>query len=287
MRNQIKVNTRNIPKSFQRSDLLKKYYNDISSYPILDPNEEVELFNSYRDGDMKSRDKIIQSNQRFVVAVAKKFAFTDIELMDMISEGNIGLMTAVEKFDTTYGFRFISYAVNWIYSHISRYIAKKPLIHKRIDPQLQKRIREVEKILAKEETDINNGTIKRKLEEMFNIIVNESDLSNSSSISIDIPADDEQYTSCINEFNGVYSSCNDIVNIIDNDYNKYLVKRYLGCLTDKEQTIVKMYHGIDHDNTYSFYDIGNELGIPHHRANGHYNKSIQKMRNAFRRRGKR
>jgi len=280
-----RINTRVTPKNFHRSDLLNKYYNDISSYPILSPDEEVELFHAYRNGDMKSRDKIVQCNQRFVVAVAKKFAFTDIELMDMISEGNIGLLIALERFDVTYGFKFISYAVNWIYSYISQYINKKCLIHKRIDPQLKKRIKEIEKILAVEGIEANNNIVKQKLEEMFNILVDENDLSNIFSISIDIPADDEQYVSGINEFNSAYSSCNEIVNVINEDYNKYLVGRYLEYLTYTEQEIVKLYYGIDYEPLTKFSDIAEKLGIPNHRVSNYYHRSMRKMRNAFRRTG--
>ena len=98
-----------------RSDsLLNAYLRDISRYKILEYSEVNELIKKAQNGDEKAREKVITSNLRFVVTVAKQFQNRGIPLMDLISSGNIGLSTAVDKFDTERGVTFLSYAIWWI-----------------------------------------------------------------------------------------------------------------------------------------------------------------------------
>lgn len=98
-----------------RSDsLLNSYLRDISRYKILEYSEINELIEKAQAGDKQAREKVITSNLRFVVTVAKQFQNRGIPLMDLISSGNIGLSTAVDKFDTTRGVTFLSYAIWWI-----------------------------------------------------------------------------------------------------------------------------------------------------------------------------
>lgn len=98
-----------------RSDsLLSNYLRDISKYPILDSNEIIRLITEAQEGDDVAREKVIKSNLRFVVTIAKQFQNRGIPLMDLISSGNEGLMKAIDKFDPTRGVTFLSYAVWWI-----------------------------------------------------------------------------------------------------------------------------------------------------------------------------
>lgn len=98
-----------------RSDsLLTSYLKDISKYPILDSDEIIRLIGEAQKGDDIAREKIIKSNLRFVVTIAKQFQNRGIPLMDLISSGNEGLMKAIDKFDSTRGVTFLSYAVWWI-----------------------------------------------------------------------------------------------------------------------------------------------------------------------------
>jgi len=285
----MKIDTRLKSKIFQRSDSLQKFYTDIAKYPILGVDEEVELFHSYRnDGDIRARDKIIQSNQRFVVSVAKKYAKTEIELMDMISEGNIGLMKAAEKFDTTYGFKFISYAVHWIYSYISTYLNKRELIKKNVDYQLRKKVEEIRKELNKEGWDVNISTIASILKDRHNIHVSEEELCAISTISIDIPIDDTDYVSGLTDFNEFYCSHNEVTDAIDDDHNKFLVETYLSYLTAKEQEVIKLYFGIDGEEALgTFAMVAQRLEIPNHRAAGLFHRGLRKMQIEFRRTKKR
>lgn len=91
-----------------------RYHNDIRKSKPMSPNEEYDIFERYRNGDLKAKEIIILSNLRFVVSCAKKYEGCGIPVDDLINEGNIGLITAIDRFDHTKGFKFITYAVSWI-----------------------------------------------------------------------------------------------------------------------------------------------------------------------------
>lgn len=105
--------------------VLSIYLKDIQTVPLLSREEENELAIRAKAGDKAAKDKIVSANLRFVVNVAKNYQGGGLDLIDLISEGNIGLMTAVDKFDATKGYRFISYAVWWIRQSILKAICER------------------------------------------------------------------------------------------------------------------------------------------------------------------
>lgn len=104
---------------------LSYYLNEISKIPLLSKDEEVKLAQKANDGEKFAKDKLVKSNLRFVVAVAKKYRNHGIPLSDLINEGNIGLIKAIEKFDVNVGCHFITYAVFWIRQSIIKAIYQK------------------------------------------------------------------------------------------------------------------------------------------------------------------
>jgi len=109
----------------QDENILALYLKEINRIPLLSHEEEIELATKAQNGDKAARDKIVNANLRFVVNVAKKYQNHGLDLTDLISEGNIGLLTAIEKFDVSKGYHFISYAVWWIRQSILKAICEK------------------------------------------------------------------------------------------------------------------------------------------------------------------
>jgi len=107
-----------------RTSVLDKYLSEISKIPVLSPDEENELAKRVREGDSIAKEKLIKANLRFVVSVAKSYSGNKIPLMDLISQGNIGLIESAETFDPSMGFKFISYAIWRIRKHMLDYINK-------------------------------------------------------------------------------------------------------------------------------------------------------------------
>ena len=106
-------------------EILGLYLKDIKNIPLLTHEEEIELAKKAQAGDKAAKNKLVNSNLRFVVNVAKKYQNHGLDLTDLISEGNIGLITAVEKFDFSKGYHFISYAVWWIRQSILKAVCEK------------------------------------------------------------------------------------------------------------------------------------------------------------------
>ena len=121
---QLKINKSITPRSEQSLD---KYLTEISRVPLVSTEEEVLLAQAIHAGGKKgemAKDKLVKANLRFVVSVAKQYQNQGVALTDLISEGNIGLITAADKFDETRGFKFISYAIWWIRQSILQAIAE-------------------------------------------------------------------------------------------------------------------------------------------------------------------
>jgi len=104
-------------------EAIKAYLERIKDIPILKKDEEIEIFAKIKKGDKKARRKIINSNLKLVVNIAKHYAYFDLSLMDLIAEGNIGLMRSIDKFNPRRGFRFSTYAAWWIRQAITRRVS--------------------------------------------------------------------------------------------------------------------------------------------------------------------
>jgi len=113
------------PTITRRSDELTAYLNDIARYQPLTADEEIELAEAMRNGDAAAKDRFVKANLRFVVSVAKQYQGMGLDLLDLINEGNFGLLNAVEKFDETRGFKFISFAVFEIRAAITAALCDK------------------------------------------------------------------------------------------------------------------------------------------------------------------
>lgn len=150
------------------SDNLNRYFNEISKYEILSPEKEAELSQKARNGDEKAKEAVLKSNLRFVVSVAKSYVSSHSPLEDLISEGNRGLVEAIETFDSSNGFKFISYAVWHIRKNILLYLNN----HSRSIRIPSNVNQEMRKYHAIEESFISYNGREPSIDEMLEIIAN-------------------------------------------------------------------------------------------------------------------
>lgn len=106
-------------------EAIRLYLKDIKKLPLLTPKEEIEVARKIKKGDNRARQKMIKSNLRLVINIAKKYSYLGVPMLDLIEEGNLGLMKAVEKFNPRKGYRFSTYAAWWIKQYITRAIANQ------------------------------------------------------------------------------------------------------------------------------------------------------------------
>ena len=164
-------------------DSVKAYLNDIAKIPLLTPEEEKEIASRVREGDEDAKKILIESNLRLVVSIAKRFQGRGLDILELIQEGNIGLMKAVERFEPEKGFKFSTYATWWIRQSVSRGIAdygKTIRIPVHMGEQINKYMKEkriITQQLGREPTNLDIAEVRAKIEilKTFNKI-NERDL---------------------------------------------------------------------------------------------------------------
>ncbi|HXH61875.1 MAG TPA: RNA polymerase sigma factor RpoD/SigA [Fimbriimonadaceae bacterium] len=135
-------------REFEHEEVVPSYLGRLTKAPLLTPQEEVELTRAARRGDAEARDRLIESNMRLVINIAKNYKNRAIPLEDLIQDGAIGLMHAVERFDPTLGYRFSTYATHWIRQAIGRAIDNKAKTI-RLPAHVSQALRKIEKAKAK------------------------------------------------------------------------------------------------------------------------------------------
>lgn len=175
-------------------DISKSYLSQIQKYPLLSPEQEVELSNKIQSGDKAALTKLINCNLRLVVSIAHKFGNTRLSMMDLIQEGNLGLMTAAEKFQTSFKTRFSTYAYPWIMQYMLRYANTKvsfiTLPHRKDD--LIRKIQSVQSIIFQQ---TGHEATTTQIADYLGIPeekVNETLAYSYSVASLDIEASDEE-----------------------------------------------------------------------------------------------
>jgi RNA polymerase primary sigma factor len=233
------------------TDNLNRYFSEISKYPILSPEKEAELAKKSKDGDLEAKETILKSNLKFVVSVAKAYESPKVNLEDLISEGNKGLVEAIETFDPTTGFKFISYAVWHIRKNILVYLNNHSRSI-RIPTNINQEMRKYQMI--EEEFTSYNGR-EPSLEEMLEIINNpDNDIKISNSTietiknnPVSVPLEnhgtgssDDDVFSPINFIVSSEGSDNDIM---EEDFKK-LIMEVLSELKPMEKEVIMLRYGI-------------------------------------------
>jgi len=258
-----------------------KYLKDISKYELIDSSEEIELAKRIRKGDQVAVEKLIKTNLRFVISVAKQYQNMGLEFEDLISEGNIGLIKAAHKFDETKGFKFISYAVWWIRQSILKSIASKsrvvylPLNKINMVIKVKKTIVELEKDLLREPT---NMEIAKELD-MDIKVVNDCVNYSNKHISMDKPINEEG-DNLYSVFENSTSEKPD--QEMMNESIKQNINTVLSTVTDREQFILTKHFGLNDEVSMSLEEISELLNLSKERIRQIKQKALSKIKNSMR-----
>lgn len=262
------------------NEILSIYLEQINKIPMLTYEEEYELALKAKAGDKKAFDRIINANLRFVVSVAKKYRGQGMALSDLINEGNIGLITALEKFEPEKGYHFISYAVWWIRQSIMKALSEKaravrlPLNRANELMQIQKAQSE---ILHDNIDDPNNLELiseKTGLEESLvkDLLSISQDIVNLDSA---IKSDDDS-SSTFSEF--IEDPSKGPEEEIVGESLKSEVRSLLLTLSEKERQILVMRYGLDGNKPMSLKEIGIKFGLTKERIRQIEKRALEKLR---------
>jgi RNA polymerase primary sigma factor len=260
-------------------NILSAYMKEIDRIPLLSREEEVELARRAKGGDEKAKERIVASNLRFVVTVAKNYRNQGLPLMDLISEGNIGLMKAVEKFDVEKGYHFITYAVWWIRQSILKAIAVKsgmirlPLNRANQLMQLKKLTNEV---AGQENRDVDVVEAADRLN-IDHTLIRDLMKYRMDFISIDVPLSDESDSPKVSDMieDDRFRAPDEIA---INSSIQLKIREILSTLPDKESQILRCRYGLDGEKPLSLREIGKRLNLTKERIRQIERKTLEKLR---------
>jgi RNA polymerase primary sigma factor len=261
---------------------LDLYLREISRYPLIPQAEEVRLAQGIRVGDPECLDKLVRSNLRFVVSVAKKYQNQGVSLSDLINEGNLGLIRAAHKFDETKGIKFISYAVWWIRQAILQALAEQsrivrvPLnragtlhrIGKRSSALLQELGREPTPTEIAEGMDITIEEVQKTLS------ISQTHLSLDAPMT---PGEDNRLLDYLPDTQNSGSDSDTFEHALTES-----IEEVLSTLKERETKILRLYFGLDGPEPMTLEEIGSLLGITRERVRQIKEKALSRLRHVSR-----
>jgi len=247
-------------------DAFQSYLHDIRGLGLLTHAEEVDLAQRAAAGDELARRRLIESNLRLVIAIARRYTSTGVPLIDLIQEGNLGLMRAAEKFDYRRGCHFGTYATWWIRQAVSRAAGEQSrLIH--LPEHVATRLRKVRRIAAQLSQENGLDPLPEQIAEACNIDVNEVvDLLGiiEQPVSLDAPVDDEARYSLADTLED--SAAPAPAETASQHLLGEELHRALALLTPRERSVITLRYGIGDGRSRTLLEVGKELGISRERV---------------------
>lgn len=260
------------------NDTMKLYMQNIGQYPLVTPEEEVELAARIRDGDQEARAKLIRSNLRLVVKIAHDFKGLGLPLLDLISEGNIGLMRAVEKFDPSKGAKLSSYAAWWIKQSMRRALANQARTI-RIPVQSASKISKIQAARTKLSEQLGREPTDKEIAKEVNLTertVTGLRLGKTTTISLHDPiqhGEDGEFRDIIPDEKT--TSPDEIVQ--DEETLNHMLQ-----LTDKlderERTILNLRFGLNGERPRTLEEVSQTIGRTRERVRQIQNQALEKLR---------
>lgn len=268
------------------SALIVQYFNELNQIPLLDAEEEQSLLRAFKNGDEYSRQKLIEANLRLVVAIAKRYIGSGVPLMDLIQDGNLGLIHALEKYDLSHNNKFSTYAVWQIRHYIRRAIANKARLI-RIPVNLiekRKRIEQITETISRHEgrspstdeisrlTNIPKPKIKEILDYFQPLL----------SIEMNFRQDLDHCAEEGTEYDLVNHSCSEHPESrIFSEFLQQQLMRAIGELDDRESRIFRYYYGLEEDRAYTLNELGKMFRLTRERIRQIKNEATQKVKDYF------
>jgi len=261
---------------------LDKYLHEIGKLELISAEEEVELARRIKQDDNKALERLVNSNLRFVVSVAKQYQNQGLSLPDLINEGNLGLIKAAQRFDETRGFKFISYAVWWIRQSILQALAEQARIV-RLPLNKIGSINKINKTFAELEQKFEREPTLLEISQTLELAPNdvkEAFRTSGRHLSMDAPLGQE-------DEGNMY----DIILNLDapspdkgllNDSLRKEIERALSTLSTREANIVKLFFGLNGKYPLSLEEISEEFGLTRERVRQIKEKAIKRLKQSTR-----
>jgi RNA polymerase primary sigma factor len=259
------------------TDPVEAYWRDIDSYELLSHADEMALAFSARHGDACARQRLVTANLRFVVRVAREYAGRGLSLMELISEGNVGLLAAVDRFDETRGFKFITYAVWWIRQAILKALVqvgrarRSPMSRindlRRIERDAQQLSQDLGRVPSFAEVldsaQLSEGRAQNALEE------------SRSDVSLDAPLFDDEERG----WGAILADESAAADIqLDHTMLTDMVRDRMQVLDKRERLIICSYYGMDGYSVMTLEEIGRIVGVTRERVRQLRDGALEKMR---------
>lgn len=260
-------------------DSVRLYLREIGKIPLLSAEEELALAQRVVAGDKDAKDKMAEANMRLVVSIAKRYVGRGLDLLDLIQEGNTGLLRAVEKFDPDKGFKFSTYATWWIRQAITRAIADQARtirIPVHMVETINKLLRTQRRLTQELNREPTNDEIAKAMDldvdKVEHIMKIKQDIS-----SLDASIRDDEEESVLADF----IEDEDAVSPEESATNQLLkeqVKGMLGALTEREQKILKLRFGLEDGKQHTLEEVGQEFSVTRERIRQIEAKALAKLR---------
>lgn len=259
-------------------DPVKMYLKDIGKVPLLTQEQEIELAKRMSEGDEDAKRQLSESNLRLVVSIAKKYVGRGMLFLDLIQEGNFGLMKAVEKFDYTKGFKFSTYSTWWIRQSITRAIADQARTI-RIPVHMFETINKQKKVTRDLFQEFGREPTVEEIAQKMGVPVEkviEIQKISQDTVSLDTPVGEEEDSTLgtfIQDENAVSPADSAALMML-----KEQLMEVLATLTPREQKVIMLRYGIEDGHTRTLEDVGREFSVTRERIRQIEAKALKKLR---------